>query len=181
MSRIGLKPITIPAGIEVVINDNNVKVSGKGVEKVVNYNSKLISITKEENVLKLSRVNDEKQTKQLHGTTRALLFNAIYGIDQGFKKELEIVGIGYHAEIKGSDIVMSVGYSHTITIKALPGVKIECKDPTHIVVSGPDKEKVGQVAALIRETRKPEPYLGKGVKYKDEFIARKVGKRATAK
>ena len=116
----------------------------------------------------------------MHGTTRALLHNAIVGCHDGFTKELEIVGIGYRAELKGTDLVLYVGYSHPVTIHPLEGVKISLKDPTHVIVTGSDKFKVGQVSALIHDTRKPEPYQGKGIKYKGEFIIRKEGKRAGA-
>lgn len=178
MSRIGLKLIDVPADVTVTINENSVLVKSSKSEQTVAYDPSRIEVILEGSILRVARKDEEKHTKQLHGTTRALLYNAVIGCTQGFKKELEIVGIGYHAEMKGNDICLSMGYSHTVTIKPLDGVKIECPDQTHIVVSGSDKFKVGQVAALIRDVRRPEPYLGKGIKYKDEVILRKVGKRA---
>jgi len=180
MSRIGNKLIKVPTGLTVTINDNFVDIKGAKGEDKVSYDKELVGIELNDGIIKVTRANEEKHTKQLHGTTRALLNNAIVGCSEGFKKDLEIIGIGYHAEIKNNAIVLSVGYSHPITIEPLPGVTITCTDATHVSVSGNDKFKVGQVAAQIRETRKPEPYQGKGIKYKGEFIARKEGKRAGA-
>lgn len=181
MSRIGKKLIPLTEGVSVEIKENYVEIKGKNGEDKVYFNPAVISVEKSENTLEVKRANDEKHTKQLHGTTRALLANAITGCTTGFVKELEIVGIGYRAEMKGNDIVLHVGYSHPITISPLEGVKIECKDTTHVLVKGSNLQKVGQTAALIRETRKPEPYGGKGIRYKGEFILRKEGKRAGKK
>jgi len=180
MSRIGNKLIHIPEGTTVTVNGNVVNVKGKLGELNVNFDNKLIKIEIENNVMKFVRANEEKHTKQLHGTTRALVNNAVVGCSVGFKKELEIVGIGYKAEVKGNDLVLTVGYSKPVVIKPLEGVKVACADPNHVAVTGIDKFKVGQVAALIHDVRPPEPYLGKGIKYVDEVIIRKEGKRATA-
>ena len=179
MSRIGLKHITLPAGVTVEIANEVATVKGpKGTLTV-----KVPSVIKVENdgaTLKCSRVNEEKHTKQLHGTTRANLQDAITGVTTGFKKELVIVGIGYRCQMRGDKIVMNVGYSHEIVLAPGPTVKISCPSQTEIVVEGLDKQAVGQTAALIRATREPEPYNGKGVMYKNEHIIRKEGKRAAA-
>lgn len=139
----------------------------------------LIVAREENGVISLTRKNEEKHTKQLHGTTRSNLFNMIEGVSKGYKKELELKGIGYHARMQGNDVELVVGYSHPILVKALPNTKIEVsKETTAVTVTGCDKQAVGQVAALIRKAREPEPYLGKGVAYKGEHIRRKEGKKA---
>lgn len=178
MSRIGNKIIPITEGVTVTVNATNVEVKGKNGTSVVSYNPSLIKVEVADGHVKVSRLNEEKHTKQLHGTTRALLHNAIVGSNEGFSKELEIVGIGYRAEMKGENLVLYVGHANSHTIVPLPGVKISCKDANHITVTGNDKQAVGQTAALIRNTRRPEPYKGKGIKYKGEVILRKEGKRA---
>lgn len=180
MSRIGLKVITLPAGVSVEQVSGKAIVKGpKGtLEVAVNP---LITVSVEGNSIKCSRANEEKHTKQLHGTTRANLQDAVTGVTTGFKKELVIVGIGYRCQMRGENIVMNVGYSHEIVIKPEPTVKISCPSATEIVVEGLSKQAVGQTAALIRGTREPEPYNGKGVMYKNEHIIRKEGKRAGAK
>ncbi len=179
MSRIGLKHITLPAGVSVEVAGEVATVKGpKGSLQV-----RVPSVIKVENdgaTLKCTRANEEKHTKQLHGTTRANLQDAVTGVTSGFKKELVIVGIGYRCQMRGENIVMNVGYSHEIVIKPAPTVKISCPSATEIVVEGLDKQAVGQTAALIRGTREPEPYNGKGVMYKNEHIIRKEGKRAAA-
>lgn len=181
MSRIGLKTITVPADVEVTIaSDNTVTVKGpKGT--LVRAFSPLITINQEGNEINCVRANDQKTTKQLHGTTRALLANMIEGVSKGFEKNLEIVGIGYRAAIKGNTLSLHIGYSHEVDIEIEDGVKVECPTATTIKVSGISKERVGQVAANIREVRKPEPYKGKGIKYVDEVIIRKEGKTAGKK
>lgn len=181
MSRIGNKLIPLVEGVTVNINSDSVEVKGKNGEDKVSYDPKLIKIEVVDNHIRLTRLNEEKHTKQLHGTTRALLNNAIVGCTEGFSKQLEIIGIGYKAELKGKNVVLYMGYANPVTIEPLEGVTITLKDPTHITVSGNDKFRVGQTAALIRNVRKPEPYLGKGIKYKGEFILRKEGKRAGKK
>ena len=174
MSRVGNKIINVPEGVTVeVAEDNTVTVTGpKGT--LVRQFSPVISINQEDNVITVARSSEQKTHKQLHGTTRALLANMIEGVHVGFKKELEIVGIGYRGQ-------MNIGYSHPVEVEGEEGVKIETPSNTKIVVSGISKERVGQVAAQIREVRKPEPYKGKGIKYVDERIIRKEGKTAGKK
>lgn len=179
MSRIGLKQITLPAGVTVEINNGLATVKGPKGSLEVRV-PEVIKVENDGATLKCSRVNEEKHTKQLHGTTRANLQDAVTGVTTGFKKELVIVGIGYRAQMRGENIVMNVGYSHEIVIKPERTVKITCPSTTEIIVEGLDKQAVGQTAALIRGTREPEPYNGKGVMYKNEHIIRKEGKRAAS-
>lgn len=179
MSRIGLKVINLPEGVKVEVSDHLVKVNGpKGELSVKVPNG--IKVNLVDNVIKCERASETKMLRELHGTTRANINDAVIGVSKGFSKELLIVGIGYHAEQKGDDIVMHVGYSHPITIKPLENSKVVVKTPTEIIVEGISKQAVGQLAALIRQTRMPEPYKGKGVMYKGEHIIRKEGKRAVA-
>jgi large subunit ribosomal protein L6 len=180
MSRVGKKHIVIPEGVTVTLNGNVINVKGAKGELNVNL-EKGINYAVEGNVIALTRDNNEKHLREMHGTTRALLANAITGVSQGFVKELQIVGIGYRCAMRGNDIVLNVGYSHECVVSPVGGAKITAKSATEIVVEGISKEAVGQTAALIRETRKPEPYGGKGIKYKGEFILRKEGKRAGKK
>lgn len=181
MSRIGNKIISVPEGVTVEIaNDNTVTVKGaKGT--LVKQFSPVITIEKEENVITVKRNSEQKAHKQLHGTTRALLANMVEGVHNGFKKELEIVGIGYRGQMKGNTLVLNIGYSHQVEIEPEEGVKIETPSNTSIVVSGINKERVGEIAARIRAVRKPEPYKGKGIKYVGERIIRKEGKTAGKK
>ena len=179
MSRIGLKAIELPAGVTVEVNNGVASIKGPKGSLEVRV-PEVIKVNVEGNVVKCSRVNEEKHTKQLHGTTRANLQSAVTGVTSGFKKELVIVGIGYRCQMRGENIVMNVGYSHEIVIKPEHNVKISCPSTTEIVVEGIDKQAVGQTAALIRGTREPEPYNGKGVMYKNEHIIRKEGKRAAS-
>ena len=180
MSRIGNKHITLPAGVTVAVEGSSVKVSGpKGTLEVpVNHG---ISVELDGTNLVCKRANDLKQTKQNHGTTRANIHNAIVGVSEGYKKSLEMRGIGYKAQMQGENVVLWAGYSHTITIKPNKGVKVTLVSPTEIDVEGIDKQAVGQTAARIREVRRPEPYLGKGIRYKNEYVATKEGKRAGGK
>ncbi len=182
MSRIGNKLITIPAGVTLDINGRNVHVKGPKGELDVLLNEGITAEVEGTNV-SVKRANDEKQIKQNHGTSRANLHNAIVGVSEGYTKTLVMIGIGYKAVMHGEDIEIFAGYSHTITIKPEKGVKLEVKvvaNNNEIYVSGIDKQAVGQTAALIRNIRRPEPYLGKGIRYKGEHIALKEGKRATA-
>lgn len=181
MSRIGNKLIPLVDGVNVTVGEGFVDIKGKNGEDKISFDPKLIKVEIVDNHVKVSRFNEEKHTKQLHGTTRALIHNAIVGCHDGFSKELEIVGIGYRAEQKGKGVNLYMGYAKPHAVEPLEGVTITVKDPTHVVCTGSDKEKVGQTAALIRDVRKPEPYLGKGIKYKGEFILRKEGKRAGKK
>ena len=180
MSRIGNKTITIPAGVEInVTAGNEVTVKGPKGTLTRQFNP-LIGIKVDGNEVKCERANEEKHTKQLHGTTRALLHNMIVGVSEGYSKTLEIEGIGYRAAVSGQTLTLNVGYSHEINYVAEEGIKIEVPNPNTIVVSGIDKQRVGEVSAVIRGYRKPEPYKGKGIHYKGEHIRRKEGKTAAA-
>lgn len=180
MSRIGNKHIELPAGVTVVQEGNNAKVSGPKGTLLVSLNSG-IEMKVEGNIVSFTRQNEQKQTKQNHGTVRANVHNAVVGVSQGYKKSLEMRGIGYKAQLQGNNLVLWAGYSHTITIVPNEGVKVTIVDPTNIDVEGIDKQAVGQTAARIREVRPPEPYLGKGIRYKGEYVATKEGKRAAGK
>ena len=180
MSRVGNKVINLPEGVNINVNGSEVTVNGpKGT--ITRTFSNLITINVNDRAVSLTRANEEKHTKQLHGTTRALLNGMVEGVSQGFTKVLEIKGIGYRAQLKGTDIVLNMGYSHPVTIGAVEGVKFEVPSQTEIIVSGIDKQKVGQIAAVIRSVREPEPYGGKGIMYKGERVRRKVGKKAGKK
>ena len=180
MSRIGRAPITIPAGVEVKVDGSTVTAKGpKGtLTKTMHSN---MTIAMEGNVITVTRPNDLKENRSLHGLTRTLIANMIEGVANGYKKELEINGIGYRAEMKGKDLVMKIGYSHDVVMPQPEGITVEVPAPNKIIVSGADKEKVGQFAAEIREKRLPEPYKGKGIKYVDEYIRRKEGKAGKGK
>ena len=180
MSRIGNKHITLPAGVTVAVEGTSVKVSGPKGSLVVPMNHG-ISVEVEGTTVVVKRANDLKQTKQNHGTTRANIHNAVVGVSEGYKKSLEMRGIGYKAQMQGTNVVLWAGYSHTVTIKPNKGVKVTLVSPTEIDVEGIDKQAVGQTAARIREVRPPEPYLGKGIRYKDEHVVTKEGKRAGGK
>ncbi len=178
MSRIGNKTITIPAGVEVDIKaGNEVTVKGPKGSLTRQFDSRM-EIENNEGVITVKRPNDEKHVKQLHGTTRALLHNMVVGVSDGFKKELVITGIGYRAAVQGQTLTLNMGYSHPVIINVEEGVKVECPKQDQIVVSGIDKQRVGEIAANIRAVRKPEPYKGKGIAYKGEHIRRKEGKTA---
>ena len=181
MSRIGNKAITIPAGVEVTIAEGN-EVTVKGPKGTLTKKfSPLMDIAVEDGVLTVKRPNEEKQTKQLHGTTRALLNAMIEGVDKTFTKQLKIVGIGYRAALAGNKLTLNVGFSHPVEFIVPSDVKVEVPDATTINVSGIDKQIVGQFAAVVRATKKPEPYGGKGIMYKDEHVRRKEGKTAASK
>jgi large subunit ribosomal protein L6 len=180
MSRIGRAPITIPAGVEVKVDGSTVTAKGpKGtLTKTMHSN---MTIAMEGNVITVTRPNDLKENRSLHGLTRTLIANMIEGVANGYKKELEINGIGYRAEKKGKDLVMKIGYSHDVVMPEPEGVTVEVPAPNKLIITGADKEKVGQFAAEIREKRLPEPYKGKGIKYVDEYIRRKEGKAGKGK
>ena len=180
MSRIGNKLVTIPAGVTVAEENGFAKVVGPKGTLLVPINHG-ISMHVNGNEIKFTRANELKQTKQNHGTTRANVHNAIVGVSQGYKKQLEMRGIGFKAQLMGSNLQLWAGYSHTVTIVPDNGVKITCTSPTEITVEGIDKQAVGQTAARIRAVREPEPYLGKGIRYVNEYVATKEGKRAGAK
>ena len=181
MSRIGRMPIAIPAGVTVEVAENN-KVTVKGpkgtLERVL---PEEMTIKLEDGHVVVTRPNDLKKMKSLHGLTRTLINNMVVGVTEGFKKELEINGVGYRAAKEGNELVMNLGYSHPVKMAEIDGITIEVPGPNKVVISGPDKQKVGQFAAEVREKRPPEPYKGKGIKYADEVIRRKVGKTGAKK
>ena len=181
MSRIGNKTITIPAGVEIIVADGN-EVTVKGPKGTLTRQfAPFLTINVEGGECHVIRPDDKKQTKQLHGTTRALLHNMVVGVSEGFEKRLELVGIGFRSAISGKQLTLNVGYSHPVVFDLWDDVKVECATPTEIVVSGIDKQKVGEFAANVRAVRKPEPYKGKGIRYKGEYIRRKEGKTAGKK
>ena len=175
MSRIGRKPINIPAGVDVKFENGVITVKGpKGtLTRDVHPN---MTLTIEENVLTVTRPNDDKENRALHGLTRSLIANMVEGVTNGFKKELEVNGVGYRVQKQGKNLVMNLGYSHQVTMSDTDDIKIEVPAPNKIIILGADKQKVGQFAAQVREKRPPEPYKGKGIKYVDEHIRRKEGK-----
>lgn len=175
MSRIGKKPIVIPAGVDVNINGSEVTV--KGPKGTLSYTfKKEITISKEGNEVIVTRSNDEKESRSLHGLTRTLIANMVEGVTNGYKKELEVNGVGYRVAKQGKDLVMNLGYSHQVVVSEISGITIEVPNPNLIVISGPDKQAVGQFAAEVREKRPPEPYKGKGIRYVGEYVRRKEGK-----
>ena len=183
MSRIGRMPITVPAGVEVTIGEGNVvTVKGPKGELTKTLHSDM-EIKNEGGVLTVTRPNDEKQSRSLHGLTRTLLHNMVVGVTDGFKKELEVNGVGYRVEKKGTQLVMKLGYSHDVIVDEIPGITIEVPEKTNnkIVIHGIDKQLVGQFAAEVRGKRPPEPYKGKGIKYATEVVRRKEGKTAGKK
>ena len=175
MSRIGRAPIHLPAGVEVKVDGNNVTVKGpKGtLERNVNPE---ISVKVEGGEITLTRSSEDKVARSLHGLNRTMVANMVTGVTDGFKKELEINGVGYRAAKEGDKLVMNIGYSHQVTVPETDGITIDVPSPNKIVISGIDKQKVGQFAADVRKKRPPEPYKGKGIKYADEVIRRKEGK-----
>ncbi|MBQ1305946.1 MAG: 50S ribosomal protein L6 [Erysipelotrichales bacterium] len=181
MSRIGNKTITIPSGVELTVTEGN-EVTVKGPKGTLTRQfSPLMKISQEDGTLKVERPNEDKHTKQLHGTTRALINNMVEGVTKGFEKTLQIKGIGYRAAMDGKNVKLSVGYSHPVVINVEEGLEVKIPDPATVIVSGIDKQRVGELAANIRAVRKPEPYKGKGIMYKDEHVRRKEGKTAAGK
>ena len=181
MSRIGKMPVAIPAGVEVTVADGNL-VTVKGPKGTLTQQLQPSMTIKQEGAeLLVSRPDDGKENRALHGLTRALLHNMVVGVSEGFKKELEINGVGYRAAKEGKELVMNLGYSHPVKVPEIDGITIDVPAPNKVVISGPDKQKVGQFAAEVREKRPPEPYKGKGIKYVDEVIRRKVGKTGAKK
>lgn len=180
MSRIGKKPITVPAGVDVKIDGNTVTVKGPKGTLTNTFNADMI-IKLEGTEIIVERPSENKMHKSLHGLTRTLLNNMVEGVTNGYKKTLEIEGIGYRAAKQGKDLVMNLGYSHQVIIPEIDGITIEVPNATTIVVNGIDKQVVGQVAAEIREKRPPEPYKGKGIRYQGERIIRKEGKAGKGK
>jgi large subunit ribosomal protein L6 len=175
MSRIGKKPIPVPADVTVAIDGSTVTVTGPKGELQRTFRQEL-TIEQSDSQLVVSRPSDSKKHRALHGLTRALLANMVQGVTQGYRRVLEIVGVGYRAEKKGDTLVLSVGYSHQVQYPEPGGIKISTTTPTVVVVEGIDKQKVGQVAAEIRAVRPPEPYKGKGIRYQGEQVRRKAGK-----
>lgn len=180
MSRIGLKPIQIPAGVKVTVKDQLVCVEGPKGKLEQSFDAS-ISVVIEGDLISLARANDEKQTKAFHGLYRSLINNMVVGVSQGFSKSLIVNGVGYRAEVQGKNLVMNLGYSSQVWFSIPEGVTVACDGPTKVVVSSIDKQRVGQVAAQIRGLRAPEPYKGKGIRYEDEQIRRKVGKSGVKK
>ena len=178
MSRIGRKPIEIPSGVTVEVSPGgNVKVSGPlgTLEERVPTR---MEIAQDDGVVTVTRPTERGEDRALHGLTRTLVANMVEGVTKGFEKHLEIQGVGYRAQLKGTDLELMVGFSHTVTVKPREGITFEVPTPNQIVVKGIDKQKVGQTAAEVRKVRPPEPYKGKGIRYRDEQVRRKVGKRA---
>lgn len=176
MSRIGKAPITVPSGVDITVSGSAVTVTGpKGtLEHTI---PDVVSLELDDGVLTVTRANDERQSRALHGLTRSLLNNMVIGVSQGFRKDLEIIGVGYRANAKGKDkLELALGFSHPVTVEAPEGIEFDVPEPTKIGVLGIDKQVVGQVAAEIRSYRKPEPYKGKGVRYVGERVIRKAGK-----
>ena len=177
MSRIGKKPIAIPAGVDVKINGSEVTVKGPKGELKDTFNADM-SIVMENNEIVVSRPSDNKEHRALHGLTRTLIANMVEGVSVGYKKELEVNGVGYRAQKQGKNLVMNLGYSHQVIMPEVDGITVEVPNNNSIIISGADKQKVGQFAAEVREKRPPEPYKGKGIKYVGEYIRRKEGKAA---
>ena len=182
MSRIGKQPIIIPEGVKVILTDNYIEVKGPKGELEYTFPSS-IQVIQKENALQIKRGSDDPVERSFHGLVRALINNMVIGVSTGFEKRLEIIGVGYRAQVSGKKITLNLGFSHPIDFEAPEGVNIEMdKEQKNIViVSGIDKQKVGQVASKIRSYRPPEPYKGKGVRYVGEYVARKAGKTAGAK
>ena len=178
MSRIGNRILTIPAGVEVNVEGNKVTVKGPKGTLDYTFRNDCVQVKVEGTEVHVTRDNELKTTKQLHGTTNSTIKNMLDGVSEGFKKELEINGVGYKFQVSGNKLTITAGYSHPVIMEAPQGVKMECPSATELVISGSDKQVVGQFAAVIRDVRRPEPYKGKGIKYKDEFIRRKEGKKA---
>lgn len=177
MSRIGKRELIIPEGVNVTIDKNTVTVSGKKGTLSFTFKN-CIEVKKEDNKILVSRKNELKTSKQLHGTTNALINNMIIGVSEGYKKELEIIGVGYKFSLSGNTVVINAGFSHQVKLDIPANLKVEIPSQTELIVTGFDKQAVSEFAAIIRGVKKPEPYKGKGIKYKDEIIHRKEGKKA---
>lgn len=177
MSRIGRKPVQIPAGVEVTVNGNTCVVKGPKGTLQQDFHEN-ITVTVEENEVIVDRANDERESRAQHGLTRALIQNMVTGVSEGFTRSLELAGVGYRVQLKGTSLDFSLGYSHPVVVEAPEGITFEVPDNTHINVKGINKQQVGQIAAEIRAKRPPEPYKGKGIHYVGEHIRRKLGKAA---
>ena len=177
MSRIGKQPILVPAGVDVSIEGTHIQVKGPKGELGYDFNELMSVVCKDGQIL-VTRPNDSRQARSFHGLTRTLIANMVEGVSQGFQKKLELVGVGYRAALKGSNLELQLGYSHPVVVEPPAGITFEVPDQTHITVLGVDKQQVGEVAATIRKWRKPEPYKGKGIRYEGEHVRRKLGKAA---
>ena len=177
MSRIGRKPIELPTGVNVAISPGRVQVNGP-LGELSQQVPQRMQIEHAENEITVTRPTERGEDRALHGLTRTLIANMVEGVTKGFEKRLEIQGVGYRASLRGTDLELNVGYSHSVVKPAPAGITFEVPAPTQIVVKGIDKQQVGQIAAEIRKVRPPEPYKGKGIRYEGEFVRRKVGKRA---
>jgi large subunit ribosomal protein L6 len=177
MSRIGRKPVELPSGVMVSISPGRVQVNGPLGELMQDVPSRM-QIEKSDTEILVSRPTERGEDRALHGLTRTLIANMVEGVTRGFEKHLEIQGVGYRAQLKGTDLELAVGFSHPVLVKPRKGITFDVPGPTQIVVKGIDKQMVGQTAAEIRKVRPPEPYKGKGIRYRDEQVRRKVGKRA---
>ena len=175
MSRIGRKPINIPAGVEVKIDGSEVTVKGPKGSLSQKFDPRM-TIAQEGTEVLVTRPNDEKENRSLHGLTRTLIHNMVVGVTEGFSKTLEVQGVGYRVQKQGKDLVMNLGYSHQVVVSENEDIKIEAPNANTIVISGIDKQKVGQFAAEVREKRPPEPYKGKGIRYQGEYVRHKEGK-----
>ena len=176
MSRIGRMPISLPSNVEVTVGEGNL-VTVKGPKGTLTQKlSEKMTLTREDNVIHVTRPNDEKENRALHGLTRTLLYNMVVGVEKGYSKDLDIVGVGYRAEKKGNQLVMSLGFSHPVVVDEIPGITIDVPAANKVVIRGIDKQVVGQFAAEVRGKRPPEPYKGKGVRYSTEVIHLKAGK-----
>ena len=177
MSRIGKKPIPVPDSVTITIEPEVVRVNGpRG--NLEERKARDITVAQEDGTLVVSRPTDRAEHRALHGLTRTLIANMVTGVTEGFSKTLEIQGVGYRAALKGRDLELALGYSHPVPIKAPEGIEFEVPVPTRVIIKGNSKQAVGQIAAVIRKQRPPEPYKGKGIRYEGEYVARKVGKRA---
>ena len=181
MSRIGRMPISLPSNVEVTVGEGNL-VTVKGPKGTLTQKlSEKMTLTREDNVIHVTRPNDEKENRALHGLTRTLLNNMVVGVTEGYKKELDVNGVGYRVAKEGNKLVMNLGFSHQVIMEEVPGITIEVPGPNKIIINGCDKQQVGQFAAEVREKRPPEPYKGKGINDTDEVIRRKAGKTGAKK
>ena len=180
MSRIGNAPITVPSGVDVKVDGAAVTIKGTKGSLTRTFSEKL-AVSVEDGVITVSRHDEDRDSRALHGLTRSLIDNMVIGVSAGFVKELQTVGVGYRAALKGKTLELQVGFSHPVTMEAPEGVDVEVPEPTKIIVRGIDKEKVGQMAANIRSVRPPEPYKGKGIRYVNEYVRRKAGKAGVAR
>jgi large subunit ribosomal protein L6 len=182
MSRIGRKPVPVPANVKVSVADSTIHVEGPLGKLSFQYRPEIsVRFDEAAREVHVSRASDERLDRALHGLTRSLIANMVQGVTQGYTKKLEIVGVGYQAQLKGANLALQVGFANQVQLTPPPGVKVMVPDPTHITITGPDKQAVGQFAANVRKIRPPEPYKGKGIRYEGEAVRRKAGKAFGAK